>query len=78
MFTDFLDKAGNLGLSYLDNTYVNPKDTNASAKQEEAKKYEQIQQKSTPAPQAQTIDNRMIMYGGVALGAILLIVLVKK
>lgn len=73
MFEDFLNNAGNLGLQYIDKNYVN-KDTNSSKKDEEAKKYEQIQQRAQPTPVKSPLDNKLIVYGGV--GAVVLLTLV--
>ena len=74
MFEDFLNNAGNLGLTYLDKKYVNPIDENSSKKDSEAKKDEQIQQRAQPTPVKSPLDNKLIVYGGA--GAIVLLTLV--
>ncbi len=71
MFENFLNDAGNLGLKYLDNKYVDPKDTNSSQKEKQAQKYEQIQQRSSAAPIKSPINNKLFIYGGI--GAVVLL-----
>jgi len=71
MFEDFLKDAGNLGLKFVDAKYIAPLDQNSSKKDEEAKKYEQIQQRAAPAPVKSPIDNKIIIYG--AVGAVVLL-----
>jgi len=78
MFQDLFNKAGNLGLSYLDNKYVNPKDTNATAKDAQAKKYEQIQQKAPAIPQKSNSINPQFIYIGGGVLAIGFIALILK
>jgi hypothetical protein len=70
-FGNFLSNTSNLGLKYLDAKYITPLDQNSSKKDEEAKKYEQIQQRAAPAPVKSPLDNKIIIYG--AVGAVVLL-----
>jgi len=71
MFETFLQDAGSLGLKFVDAKYIAPLDQNSSQKEQEAKKYEQIQQRAAPAPVKSPIDNKLIIYG--AAGAVVLL-----
>ena len=71
MFEDFLKDAGNLGLKFVDAKYIAPLDQNSSKKDEEAKKYEQIQQRTAPSPVTSPLDNKLLIYG--AAGAVVLL-----
>ena len=79
MFSNFFKSASDLGLKYIDKKYVSPppKDTNATAKQKQAQRYEQIQQRTPPSPVAQPINKQYLLIGG-GVGAILLLAIVFK
>ena len=77
MFDDFLKGAGDLGLKYIDMKYVSG-DENATAKDEQAKKYEQIQQKAAPAPVKSPLDNKIFIYGTVGVVVLLTAVVALK
>lgn len=74
----FLDNASSFGLKYLENKYVDHKDTNTTEKDKEAQKYERIQQKAAPAPVVSHVNNQVLFYGGVGLAALVAVVLVIK
>ncbi len=79
-FDNFLQNAGDLGLKYIDNKYVNPKDnnnSNATAQQAQAQKYERITQKAPVTPVAQPINKQYLLIGG-GVGALLLLAIVLK
>jgi hypothetical protein len=77
MFENFLNDASTLGLDYLRQEYIT--DDNATAKDKQAQKYEQIQQKSAPAPDAAPILNqKIIVYGGLGLVALFTAVVIFK
>lgn len=76
-FGSFLNNASGLGLKYLDNTYINP-DANSSKKEEQAKKYEQIQQRATPTPVRSPLDNKLIVYGAFGVVGLLTLAIVLK
>lgn len=76
-FGNFFNNASSLGLQYIDKNYVNPKDENKTAKEKQAQKYEQIQQKTAPAPAAKSV-NSMLIYGGIGLAALIGVVLIAR
>ena len=80
MFSDFFKSASDLGLKYIDNKYVSPppKDTNATAKQQQAQKYEQIQQQAAPAPVAKPINTQYMLIGGGIVAVVALALVFKK
>lgn len=80
MFEDFFNNASSLGLDILKEKYLPSDDKEATKTQTQQKVYEQVQQRTVPAPVAVStslLDNKAVLYGGGAFMVLVVVLLVK-